>query len=423
MSGGADLSPIGGPNTTTTPAYTSGSPFGVPARRGYPIPGTNGGISYGGPVAGPNQQVTFSDIPVGVTLQSLGPPGISQNMPTNVVDPQTASARAVMAALQAQLGSQLAGIGQNSDDQIASFNGVTLPLLRQNRIDLSATSQDALNKLAQQQYRNVDLAREQGANSLNDAIARYNNTITSGGKARDLAYKNYVDTAGYNNSLAAWAQNQFAQQSGAANIAYDAAQRQALSSATQRGAVGSRGFGQDQDYNAQVQQNALDAAGNENQHWLDRILNYNQNNEQQYQSANNSLDDSDNNALLSLQQAQNSYGTNNKALDSIAAEYGTTADGIRNALQRGLDRVGLNQADAYSNLVSSLNSNDAQSAAAKQNYIQQLISYGVGPSGTITDPAVQQALAKVTQAATPARPTPVPTRTNVQPRVLTRAAR
>jgi hypothetical protein len=378
-------------------------------------------MSYGGPVAGRNINTMPTDIPAGVTLESLGPQGYSQNMPTNIVDPQIANARAVLAALQASYAGQVGGIGQNSDDLIASFNGATMPLLRQNRIDLNATTSDALNKLAQQQYRNVNLASEQGNNAYNDARMRFNNTVTSGNNARDLAYKNYVDTAGYNNSLADWTQKQYDQQSGAANIAYNAAQRQALSSATQRGAVGSRGFGQDQEYNAAVQGNALDAAGNERQHWLDRILNYNQNNEQQWQSANNSIDDNYNNAALSWQQAQDSYDTNNKALQSIAAEYGTTADGIRNALQRGLDRIGINQSDAYSNLVSNLNSNDAQQTAAKLNYVQQILNYGIGATGTVNDPAVQQALAKVTQAvAKPAAPT---TRTNVQPRVLTRAAR
>lgn len=349
-------------------------------RSGTPISSPSGGPLPPSTLAGgatPAPGSWASGLASNIVNYARGVPAQQQNTAAQ-------QAQAAMDAWLQQNAASQAALGSLYDQQkgLLDAQGTLADQHRQAEQDFLRKQYEAQQALlGNQQYRDIDLGREQArqraeaANALfllqqtgyTDTNSYLNQQGQLAGSARDLAMQYYQNVL--NNTVTgtnqAWQQGNRAAQSGVTNTgAYTSAgYGNTLNDLLNKKDLGIKTANDAYGYNAgqAQQQYASTAAALEDQRKKNK-LSYDKN-------------------YLDLQGAQNEYNHTNKVLDSMANDYGVQRQQAADAVNRGLANLGYDYASMVNQLEQAKRDKDIAKVTAIQNLMNQAAGIGFSSTG------------------------------------------
>lgn len=378
------------PRTPAIPPYGQPTPNAIPPRglpqtpaippRNLPtsnaIPPLPGGpsIPTTSPYAPTNPYANWQ-LPYG-TQPSPQAPGGREYGSTATTDPYLAYLNGQGQAIFGEQGLQNAYADSQFGNTMAGFG-----LDRQDAQARYAAQMAGLNG---QMARN-DITRQGNLANIGFADRGLYGANTALGAQRNFNTMDADQQRAYAAQLGQLASQQFGLGKQQNQFAFDQTARSDRSDATSRGAVGSLGFLQDNQFNSKN----LALANSNNQLGYDSSRTNINNSLTQgllgIDRANAGLDAQGNSAQLSHDQKVSDAQLSNDVVDSLAKEYGVTADQLGGALDRGLQRIGLTQKQATDGLAEAKRQGNAQAVASWTQILQEALGYS-GQSGAYTPP-------------------------------------
>lgn len=282
----------------------------------------------------------------------------------------------------------------------SQYNRNVAPGFLLDQQDLQAQYDRNMAGLNGQVARN-DITRQGNLANIGFADRGLGDSKLSTGDQRGFNTMDAAQQRMYAAQLSALASRQFGLGNEQNQFAYDQTSRRDRSDATGRGAIGSLGFQQDNQFN----QRNLGLANQNNQLGYDSSTTGINNSLTQgllgIDRSNAGLAAQDRAAQLSRDQKVSDAQLSNQVVDSLAKEYGVTADQLNGALDRGLQRVGLSRQTAIDGLAEAKRQGNAQAVATWNQILAEALGYA-GQSG-YTPPAIPSAYAPA-PAYAPAAP-------------------